>query len=161
MGSLDIRPYHEEDSAFLHEIDRLTWSPNNSPGSGPSDDFDEYRSRLNRRTILVAELNGRVCGYIGMGPPTPLPSNDHVAVIDIAVHPQFQRRGVATALLQAMEEWAMTNGKRKLALRVLATNPGAKVLYRRLGFVEERRLRGEFQIGGKFVDDVLMAKWLE
>lgn len=31
MELWNIRPYHGADSSVLHEIDRLTWSPNNSP----------------------------------------------------------------------------------------------------------------------------------
>lgn len=109
----------------------------------------------------MAELSGRVCGYVGIASSDSLPSNAHVAVLDVAVHPDFQRRGVATSLLQSAENWCRANGKRKLALRVLSTNPGAEALYRKLGYVEEGRLLREFQIEGKFVDDILMKKWLE
>lgn len=160
MEDLVVRPYHVSDANLIMEIDRLTWSSNNSPGSEPSDNLDEYLQQLQRRNILVAVMNSQVCGYIGIGSPTLLPTNSHVAVLDVAVHPQFQRRGVATALFKAVEDWCSANSKRKLVIRVLATNPGAGAFYRKLGYVEEGRLRGEFQIAGRFVDDILMAKWL-
>jgi len=48
----------------------------------------------------------------------------------------------------------------KLRLRVLATNPRARRVYDRQGYVEEGRLVGEFMIDGQLVDDILMAKGL-
>lgn len=148
MEPLNVRPYNDADSSILHEIDRLTWSPNNSPGPGHSDDFDEYRRELQQRTIRVAEQDSKVCGYVGVGSHTPLPTNAHVAMLDIAVHPQFQRRGVATALLKAAEDLCRTNGKLKVALRVLATNPGAEALYRSIRLLRDM-LIPVTRVGGK------------
>jgi RimJ/RimL family protein N-acetyltransferase len=43
---------------------------------------------------------------------------------------------------------------------VLGTNTAALSLYERLGFRREGIQREEFRIGGRYVDDVLMAKYL-
>ncbi len=158
--TLNIRPYGSEDALQIQEIYRLTWAPTNSPGPEPAEFLDEYRQRLQTHTILVGNLNSQVCGYIGIAPLTPLVRHYHVVMLDIAVHPEFQRQGIAMALLQAAEDWGRKHSKRKLSLRVLETNPGAVQLYQRFEFVEEGWPRKEFQLDGKFVDDILMSKWL-
>jgi RimJ/RimL family protein N-acetyltransferase len=59
--------------------------------------------------------------------------------------------------VRAAVDEARRRGARKLSLRVLATNPGARRLYERCGFVVEGVLREEFLLDEVFVDDVLMA----
>ena len=53
---------------------------------------------------------------------------------DLAVLPDHRRRGVATALLAAVEAQALRRGCCKLTLEVREDNPAAESLYRRLGF---------------------------
>jgi ribosomal protein S18 acetylase RimI-like enzyme len=110
---------------------------------------------------LVAEIGGRMAGYIRLRPVTSLPESAHVlGIAGLAVAPGYRRRGVASALLAAAEQQARARGARKLSLRVLGTNATATRLYERLGFQAEGVLRDEFCIGGRYVDDVLMAKHL-
>jgi ribosomal protein S18 acetylase RimI-like enzyme len=78
----------------------------------------------------------------------------------MGVHPSFQRKGIGSKLLAFMENWAKEQGIKKLSLRVLATNPGEFALYKANGFKEEGRLVGEFLLDGKFVDDILMCKFI-
>jgi ribosomal protein S18 acetylase RimI-like enzyme len=109
----------------------------------------------------VAELDGRLAGYIRVKPVTPLRENAHVlGIVGLAVAPGSRRRGVASALLAAAEQHARARGARKLSLRVLSSNETAMRLYERHGFQREGTLRDEFCIGGLFVDDVVMAKRL-
>jgi ribosomal protein S18 acetylase RimI-like enzyme len=111
---------------------------------------------------LVAEVNGRVAGYVRVKPVTSLPENAHVlGIAGLAVAPDSRGRGIASALLAAAEKHARDSGARKLSLRVLSTNEGALRLYERLGFAREGTLREEFLINGRWVDDVLMAKQLD
>ncbi len=156
-----IRIGEARDAMRVLEIDRLTWAPWNSPTPPPAADATEhYRGALRAGEFLVAERDGEVCGRLGLHTPFPIPSSAHVALIDINVHPERQRQGIATALLAAAPDRARRLGKRKLTLRVLSTNPVAHRLYVHAGFEEEGRLKGEFLIDGSLVDDILMAKWI-
>lgn len=47
--------------------------------------------------------------------------------------------------------------KRRLVLRVLSGNDGARRLYERHGFAVEGGVRGAFLLDGAYVDDLLMA----
>jgi ribosomal protein S18 acetylase RimI-like enzyme len=160
-----VRVARAEDEAALTRLDAVAWTP----ASG----FPSVTERVNDPFYtfftddsppgahLVAELDGRLAGYIRLRPVTPLPENAHVlGIVGLAVAQAARRRGVGSALLAAAEQLARARGSRKLSLRVLSTNEAAMCLYERLGFRREGILRAEFRIGGRYVDELLMAKYL-
>jgi [ribosomal protein S18]-alanine N-acetyltransferase len=55
-------------------------------------------------------------------------------VMNIAVAPEWRRRGVATALLERLFEVTAADGRRGYTLEVRVSNTGAIRLYERLGF---------------------------
>jgi ribosomal protein S18 acetylase RimI-like enzyme len=73
--------------------------------------------------------------------------------------PAYRGMGVGTALTTRGIEWTRSVGARKLTLAVFSTNERAIGLYRKMGFQEEARLRDQFEIEGRPVDDVLRALW--
>ena len=103
-----------------------------------------------------------IAGYAALGQSLPLAPHSHVLQIrGLAVHPARQRRGVGRALVAACIEQARGRGARKLSLRVLGGNAGARRLYESCGFTVEGVLREEFFLDGRYVDDVLMACMLD
>lgn len=161
MSQVDVRSATAADGSSIVQVDRDGFDPATTPGAAPAEDADPW-ARHDPDDVLVAELDGRVVGYLTLGRPTTLPSNAHVwQVQGLAVHPDARRRGVARALLRAGVEEARARGARRLTLRVLGTNPGAQALYASEGFAVEGVQRGEFVIDGAEVDDVLMARRLD
>ncbi|HEC23328.1 MAG TPA: GNAT family N-acetyltransferase [Chloroflexi bacterium] len=57
-------------------------------------------------------------------------------IANVAVHPDYRRRGIAQALMHAAMKLARRKGGRWAALQVEADNGAALALYRRLGFEE-------------------------
>jgi len=164
-SAVAVRVARPADEAGLTRLDAAAWTP----ASGfPSviervDDpfFTFFTDDSPPEAHLVAELDGRLAGYIRVKPVSPLRENAHVlGIVGLAVAPGNRRRGVASALLAAAEQHARARGARKLSLRVLSSNETAMRLYERHGFQREGTLRDEFCIGGRFVDDVVMAKHL-
>lgn len=137
------------------------WHAGNSPSTIHWDSEEEYASRCPEGSQLVAAIGDEICGYAGLRQPTKLPSNKHVAELSIAVHPSYRRQGIARKLLNAVFELALQQDKRKLSLRVLSTNHAAIKLYESCGFREQGRLVEEFQIDGKYIDDVMMYKFID
>ena len=146
------------DGDRLLEIDQLTRSSDNSP-SPVLEDSPPFFEHLASTDVLVAVDEEAVTGYIQFRRPSPLASNAHVWQINgLAVDPHFQGRGRGRALVEAAISELHSRGARRITLRVLSTNPPARRLYEKCGFVVEGVLKGEFILDGREVDDVLMAR---
>jgi ribosomal protein S18 acetylase RimI-like enzyme len=74
---------------------------------------------------------GIVTGFVGFSTFAARPL---VNIHDLHVRADFQRRGIARRLLEAIETEARALGCSKLTLEVQEHNHGALALYRRLGF---------------------------
>nr|WP_277873882.1 GNAT family N-acetyltransferase [Pseudanabaena sp. FACHB-1998] len=60
--------------------------------------------------------------------------NQHPYIFNLAVHPQWRRRGVAKQLLLAAEQTVKQWGFSSLYMHVLESNQPARNLYDRLGY---------------------------
>lgn len=110
-GGFNIRPAMDDDAPALVEIFRRSIREIASQHYRPAqieawvrfaDEADAWRQRMRSRDVWVAETNGKPLGFIQFEPP------DH---IDLTyVHPEHQRCGVASALLEKIETVARTNG---------------------------------------------------
>lgn len=78
---------------------------------------------------LVAVEKQIVCGYVGS--QTVLDETD---MMNIAVHPDYRRRGVAAALIVELIHQLREQGSRILRLEVRESNAPAIALYESLGF---------------------------
>lgn len=153
-----IRPARLDDDEALALLDHATWSTLSAISPRPATPRRFFTAQSDVRAVLVAEVEGRVRGYVRLVHPTPFPASEHVLEIrGLSVDPALQRRGVGRALVEAAIATARQRGMRRLTLRVLAPNAGARALYEACGFVVEGVLRGEFCLEGRDVDDVLMA----
>jgi ribosomal protein S18 acetylase RimI-like enzyme len=156
-----IRLSELKDAAQLMELDALVWDKYTSPEPLNWRSRQQYLQHCPPGSQLIAVQGERVCGYVGFHPATGMPVNRHVYEINIAVHPHDRRCGMATALMDAMKQYALEQGITKLRLRVLSSNPGAIAFYTQCGFVTEGRLMSEFYIAGKYVDDILMSYFIQ
>ena len=89
---------------------------------------------------LVAEEEGKVAGYIGSQTCT-----DESDVMNVAVHPDFRRRGIAETLVNALVEELSAIGSRCLTLEVRAFNVPAISLYEKLGFAQIGRRKNYYR----------------
>ncbi|HYW18996.1 MAG TPA: GNAT family N-acetyltransferase [Nodularia sp. (in: cyanobacteria)] len=58
----------------------------------------------------------------------------HAHIFLLYVVPEHRRRGVGTALMKYVENWAIQRGDRQIGLQVLTSNPAALNLYNHLGY---------------------------
>ncbi len=117
---ITVRPATYEDIPSLCTLEEecfsLPWSVNA---------FEDFFSN-GISHCLVAELDGQVCGYVGMNLIEP-----EGEITNIAVSGQFRRRGVARALIGSLCD---TEGLGKLMLDVRVSNTAAISLYEKCGF---------------------------
>ena len=85
-----------------------------------------------RLSLWLVALDGdKVVGYVGS--QTVIDETD---MMNIAVHPEYRRRGIAEALIDALINALGEKGSRGLSLEVRASNDPAIALYEKLGFTQ-------------------------
>ncbi len=85
--------------------------------------------------FFVAAVGPAVVGCTGvMGQRLPV-------INSVAVRPEYRRRGIAEALVQAAERFAAEHGHDRVVLDVLAHNTPAITLYEKLGYGAYHRFR--------------------
>ena len=90
--------------------------------------------------VLTARLAATVAGFAIMR------YGDDVAHLNLlAVDPAHRRRGIARALVQWLEESALTAGTFIIGLELRAGNEPARALYRALGYRELGQIPGYYQ----------------
>lgn len=107
---------------------------------------------------LVACVEEQVVGQIALH-VEQRPRRNHAAGIGMAVHEQWQGKGVGTALMEAVldlaDNWL---NLMRLELTVYIDNQAAIHLYRKFGFAVEGTLRGYAFRNGAYVDAYSMAR---
>ena len=80
---------------------------------------------------LVAVDEGMVAGYIGSQSTI-----DETDVMNVAVHPDWRRQGIAEKLIEQLIQELKNRGSHALMLEVRASNAPAIALYEKLGFCQ-------------------------
>jgi RimJ/RimL family protein N-acetyltransferase len=112
-----------------------------------------------RGLFLVGEIDGVIVGNVG-GHGLDIEPSQHVLEIGMSVAAGARGVGVGSALLDAALAWAAVAGYQKVVLSVFPHNERAIALYERHGFVHEGVRVRQFVREGRFLDEVLMARWL-
>ena len=102
---------------------------------------------------LVAEAAGTVVGYVGS--QTVMDETD---MMNIAVHPDCRRQGIAAALVNALVASLQDLGSHSLTLEVRASNAPARALYDMLGF-QQVGLRRNYYHNPKEDALILRKEW--
>ena len=89
---------------------------------------------------LVATEGDTVAGYIGS--QTVVGETD---MMNVAVHPDFRRRGIAEALVNGLVNNLKQMGSHCLTLEVRASNAPAIALYEKMGFSEIGRRKNYYR----------------
>jgi len=89
---------------------------------------------------LVAVDGERVAGYVGS--QTVMDETD---MMNVAVHPDYRKQGIATALILGLVEELSKRGSRSLTLEVRASNETAISVYSTLDFQEVGRRKNYYR----------------
>jgi ribosomal-protein-alanine N-acetyltransferase len=146
MDNFLVCPMSVEDIDSVMEIETksftIPWSRNAFEQELLCNKFAHY---------LVVRHQGRAIAYGGMWFIL-----DEAHITNIAVHPQYRRRGVGTLLLGKMISYAQKRSIQNITLEVRAGNRGAIGLYSRMGFIEVGIRRGYYSDNG---EDALIMWW--
>ena len=120
-----IRKMRREDVCEIAALERMCFSDPWSENSVASELVNPLSS------WLVAVDGGKVVGYIGSQAVL-----DAADVMNLAVAPEYRRRGIAQALLQELTHCLRKKNVIALLLEVRVSNAPAIALYEKLGFVK-------------------------
>ena len=89
---------------------------------------------------LVAIVGGAVAGYVGS--QTVIDESD---MMNVAVHPEHRRQGIAEMLINDLVDALKEKGIHSLMLEVRASNEPAIALYEKLGFEQVGRRKNYYR----------------
>ena len=129
-NGFEIVGFENRHAREVYEIEKTSFS---TPWS--KNEFDTLKINPNARAFCAVS-GGRVCGFAViyiMGSDAEL--------MDIAVHPDFRRKGIGEALMDKAVSLCEEEGAERLLLEVRVSNENAINLYRKKGFekVGERK----------------------
>ena len=115
------------------------------PGFG-----DELRNFINviwndpNENIVVAEDDGFICGFAVINhiskPESPfMKERDFLDIDEFCVDEDHRRKGVATAMIEFIKDFAKENGFHRIELNMWEFNQGALAFYEAAGFETFRR----------------------
>ena len=102
---------------------------------------------------VLAEPEAGIVGYF-----VAMAGAGEMHLLNLSVAPEWQGRGLAHAMLDALEDRARARGMATLWLEVRAGNERAQSLYRRRGFVEVGQRRGYYPAPRATREDAIVMR---
>lgn len=119
-----IRQAEERDIESMAQLDQLCFA---APWSEKS--FQEEIVQNQMAFYIVAEINQQIVGYAGLWRIL-----DEGHITNIAVHPDFRKKGIGESLVMLLMAHTVQEGILSHTLEVRQSNSAAICLYRKLGF---------------------------
>jgi ribosomal protein S18 acetylase RimI-like enzyme len=132
--AIAVRPAEDRDRHALAQLFADIAEERDGIAAEPPIDVESLAANWHLDGTLVAVAANAVVGELRVEQ-----SRFGFGDIGMMVAAEWRGRGVGTALVAAAVEWARERGLHKLALGVFPHNAAAISLYRKFGFVEERR----------------------
>lgn len=126
MSQVKITKMTKEDLQGVYEVEK-----NSFPIPWPVSSFEEELNNL-LATFLVAKLDDKIVGYIGMWFVM-----DECHIANIAVDTEYRRMGIATKLVNELFKLCKSHKTTYVMLEVRTSNIPAQKLYSKFGFKDE------------------------
>ncbi|MBN1886376.1 MAG: GNAT family N-acetyltransferase [Thermoflexales bacterium] len=114
----------------------------------------------NGRLLIVAQVKEEIVGHLRVFPEWYGPKGRHVGDVGVSITKPWRERGIGTAMLAYAFEWAERARFQKLTASVIATNQRALNLFAKFDFAQEGRRARQFNILDKYVDEVLLGRFV-
>jgi len=118
------------------------------------------KAKAGRYPVIVAEREGRVLAWAGVGSYRPRPCYDGVAEFSIYADRKARGTGAAQAALQALIDACERAGFTKLVSRIFPENVRSRGLCRKVGFREVGIYRRHGKLDGAWRDTVIVERLL-
>lgn len=131
-----IRPFAYADTDHLHRmVCDLAHYHDDAPSVTRETLLRDITGAAPRARVLVAEDGGALCGYAALVPLVALQWGQRAAELHhLWVEPDWRRRGVGKALIDAAIDAARADGAKTLSVGTHPDNCAAQAYYLALGF---------------------------
>ncbi len=148
MHDLVIRDASDRDIDRLEELEKLCfsmpWTKEQLISQLPDD----------MHVFLAADIGGETAGYVGM-----MHVVDEGYISNVAVAPEYRRRGIADALISALIARCEALALAFVTLEVRRGNAGAVALYKKHGFLPVGERKDYYELPRE--DALLMTKFFK
>lgn len=123
--------------------------------------YERIKTILSRdnQTILVAENNGQLLGYLAAIGGNFKRNRNGVYIV-VGILQTFAGQGIGTELFKALERWARKHNIHRLELTVMVHNQKAVSFYKKMGFEIEGTKKHALFVNSAYVDEYYMARLL-
>ncbi|MBS6207783.1 MAG: ribosomal protein S18-alanine N-acetyltransferase [Firmicutes bacterium] len=139
LAELIVRRAEARDAEAIAELEKVCFS---QPWSYESIYHDVAENKLS--FYLAAETEGKVIGYAGIW---NIAGEGHIT--NVAVSPEYRRKGVGDALMEVMLKVTEESGVLSHTLEVRKSNAGALRLYEKHGFKIAGERKGYYEDNGE------------
>lgn len=121
-----LRPMEEGDLSAVCTIENFSF-----PNPWHRDSFrgEIQNNPFSHPHVVVEEIENKVIGYI-----VYWQVGDEAQITNIAIHPDYRRKGIGEAVLRQIIDKIKREGGRSISLEVRPSNLAAQNLYHKLGF---------------------------
>jgi ribosomal protein S18 acetylase RimI-like enzyme len=140
MSTLAVRPALPQDEIFLYELYSAVRAPEFALAPVTATQKEELiRMQFRGQSSAYAQMYPNSCYHIVLLDGKPVgrlwvaQAEHEFTLVDIAVHPELQSKGIGTALVRRLQQEA---AKARLPVRCCVSrfNPGSLRFHQRLGF---------------------------
>jgi ribosomal protein S18 acetylase RimI-like enzyme len=140
MSTLAVRPALPQDEIFLYELYSAIRSPEFAMAAiTPTQREHLIRMQFRGQMSAYTQMFPNSCYHIVLLDSKPVgrlwvaPREGELHLVDIAVHPDLQSKGIGTVLVKRLQQEAV-NARLPIRCTVFRFNPGSLRFHRRLGF---------------------------
>ncbi len=140
MSTLAVRPALPQDEIFLYDLYSAVRGPEFELAPIPAAQKEQIiRMQFHAQMSAYTHMYPNSCYHVVLLDSKPVgrlwvaPGDGELQLVDIAVHPSLQGKGIGTVLLQRVQQEA-ANARLPLRCCVFRFNPGSLRFHRRLGF---------------------------
>ena len=149
-ADLVIRVASDDEGDAVGVLTERVYRDGGFVGDDYAAELRDGESRVRDATVVVAELDGRLVGTVTIALPgtrySEIARADELEVRMLAVADDVRRRGIADALMDAVETMARDRGLTGVILSTAPMMHGAHRLYERRGYV--RRPERDWDVDG-------------
>ncbi|MEA1965230.1 MAG: ribosomal protein S18-alanine N-acetyltransferase [Candidatus Aerophobetes bacterium] len=142
-GKIKIRQMKKKDLTEISQIEKLSFL---NPWS-----FHAFSTELNKigfAFYYVIEYEEKIIGYAGYW---KIAKEAHI--VNLAIHPDFRKRGMGTKLLKYTLQDAQVRGLTEVTLEARSSNTAAHHLYEKFGF-KKAAIRPRY-----YIDEDALIYW--